>query len=71
MSSRCSTSGRGFLSSDYSLVQGLVSKAHANAACKLETMLPEQNQALLLVHEQLLLQVLLERSGFSVSPLLS
>jgi hypothetical protein len=34
-------------------------------------MLPEQNQALLLVHEQLLLQVLLERSGFSVSPLLS
>jgi len=56
--------------SDYSLVQGLVSKAHANAAVKLETKLLRQDQALLLVQEQLLLPVLPERSGSSVSPLL-
>ena len=55
----------------YTLVQGLINKAHANAAIKLETQLPGQDQALLLVQEQLLLQVLRERSGFSVSPLLS
>lgn len=52
-------------------LQGLVSKAHATNAIKLETKLPGQDQALLLVHEQLLLEVLLERSGFSVSSLLS
>ncbi len=54
--------------SSYSLVQGSVNRAHATAASKLETKLLRQDQALLLVQEQLLLQVLLERSGFIVSP---